>query len=631
MRHLNRTHGVDITAMKEQFDSNLVDIVYTQSDRQCADIHTKAFDSKDKWDWAMNQINVFDMNYFDMATINEQRQLPPADPLHADPAQVAMATPYNAKYKHSVHIIQDPPYGRWIRVELDAKTFFTTWTQPASEHHGPDKVPGGDDGDGCGLSRASLVAEAPSTDTLAATPPEWNMVYRRVTKDLDSDEVIEDIYDEHPKWGDKRFMHRALHEAPKNTCTILYIKGKEHPPETTTTPDGGPGQTAPLPPRDGGPNKVAAPSTTPEIKIKKCNSDAIIPKKATPLSAGFDIHAIKDQVIPARERKVVDTGIIALAPPGSYIRIAPRSGLATKHGIDIAAGVVDADYRGEIKAVLVNNSDTPFSIKKGDRIAQMILEKIDHSPVCKEVYEVDQTLRGTGHFGHTDAKGKDTAPAVSTPNTTPTNTHADSPPVPKTHIARDRSPGTSTTHEDSTAQHSTAGTGRKEKGKTKPTDREILLDLLKDTDYHGLHRRPQRIIIELCCGHDSLLGSSKGPHSDGCLVIRITESDDFNSEYAINKILAVLRYFSGVPTLIWIAFPCTGGSTYNVGINWYNGNLLTQQKIKQHWRDYRRFWATYTDRILPQVDKNRKHVRQGIELPDSCDYWRWTSGGLCMD
>ena len=244
MRHLNRTHGVDITAMKEQFDSNLVDIVYTQSDRQCADIHTKAFDSKDKWDWAMNQINVFDMNYFDMATINEQRQLPPADPLHADPAQVAMATPYNAKYKHSVHIIQDPPYGRWIRVELDAKTFFTTWTQPASEHHGPAKVPGGDDGDGCGLSRASLVAEAPSTDTLAATPPEWNMVYRRVTKDLDSDEVIEDIYDEHPKWGDKRFMHRALHEAPKNTCTILYIKGKEHPPtENTTTPDGGPGQT----------------------------------------------------------------------------------------------------------------------------------------------------------------------------------------------------------------------------------------------------------------------------------------------------------------------------------------------------------------------------------------------------
>ena len=97
----------------------------------------------------------------------------------------------------------------------------------------------------------------------------------------------------------------------------------------------------------------------------------------------------------------LSTGIAALAPPGTYLRIAPRSGLALK-GIDVAAGVVDPDYRGEIKAILVNNGPRPFIIKQHMRVAQLILERINDNAMVKIVSKLPTTARGTGGFGHTD-------------------------------------------------------------------------------------------------------------------------------------------------------------------------------------------------------------------------------------
>jgi dUTP pyrophosphatase len=97
---------------------------------------------------------------------------------------------------------------------------------------------------------------------------------------------------------------------------------------------------------------------------------------------------------------MVSTGIAIGIPNGTYGRVAPRSGLAAKHGIDVGAGVIDPDYTGEVKVILFNNSDNDFEIKKGDRIAQLILEKV-LTPEIKELGELAKTLRGEGGFGST--------------------------------------------------------------------------------------------------------------------------------------------------------------------------------------------------------------------------------------
>jgi dUTP pyrophosphatase len=88
--------------------------------------------------------------------------------------------------------------------------------------------------------------------------------------------------------------------------------------------------------------------------------------------AGIVIMVNQDMIIPPAERSPVNTGIALAVPQGTYVRIAPRSGLAVKHGIDIGAGVIDEDYQGEIKVVLINNSSIPFQVRPGDRIAQLI-------------------------------------------------------------------------------------------------------------------------------------------------------------------------------------------------------------------------------------------------------------------
>ena len=92
-------------------------------------------------------------------------------------------------------------------------------------------------------------------------------------------------------------------------------------------------------------------------------------------------------------------------PRGTYGRIAPRSGLAAKHGVDVGAGVIDADYRGEVKILLINHSDVKFDIKKGDRIAQLVLERISLAEL-NEVSELEETQRGQKGFGSTGVSKK---------------------------------------------------------------------------------------------------------------------------------------------------------------------------------------------------------------------------------
>jgi len=140
-----------------------------------------------------------------------------------------------------------------------------------------------------------------------------------------------------------------------------------------------------------------------ELFIKRLNTDAIIPSRGSKFSAGLDISSSVDTIVPAKGKAIIKTGLSIACPFMTYARIAPRSGLTVKKFIDVGAGVVDCDYRGEIGVVLFNFSDIDFQVRKGDKIAQMIIEKICmFEPI--EVDELIDTHRGDGGFGSTDFK-----------------------------------------------------------------------------------------------------------------------------------------------------------------------------------------------------------------------------------
>ncbi|EWG37643.1 deoxyuridine 5'-triphosphate nucleotidohydrolase [Fusarium verticillioides 7600] len=138
----------------------------------------------------------------------------------------------------------------------------------------------------------------------------------------------------------------------------------------------------------------------PPLQIKKLSDKGRLPTRGSAFAAGYDIYAARDTTIPARGKALVDTDISMAVPAGTYGRIAPRSGLASKHFIDTGAGVIDADYRGQVKVLLFNHNESDFEVKEGDRIAQLVLERI-YTPEVVEVQELEESVRGAGGFGST--------------------------------------------------------------------------------------------------------------------------------------------------------------------------------------------------------------------------------------
>jgi dUTP pyrophosphatase len=139
------------------------------------------------------------------------------------------------------------------------------------------------------------------------------------------------------------------------------------------------------------------------LQVKKLSEYATIPKRASQYAAGFDLSSACDVDVPPRGKALVKTDISIAIPENTYARIAPRSGLAVKNFIDVGAGVVDYDYRGNVGVVLFNHSDCVFSVKRGDRIAQLILERISMADIV-EVCELSETTRGEGGFGSSGVK-----------------------------------------------------------------------------------------------------------------------------------------------------------------------------------------------------------------------------------
>lgn len=128
----------------------------------------------------------------------------------------------------------------------------------------------------------------------------------------------------------------------------------------------------------------------------KLGPRAKLPVKGSDGAAGFDIHAIESGVIPGGKRALIKTGVtLAHCPLGVYLRVAPRSKLAYRHGLDVLAGVVDGDYRGEIGVIIKNTDTVDYAVQEGDAIAQLIPELYADLATIEEVSNVTPTDRGS--------------------------------------------------------------------------------------------------------------------------------------------------------------------------------------------------------------------------------------------
>lgn len=139
------------------------------------------------------------------------------------------------------------------------------------------------------------------------------------------------------------------------------------------------------------------------MQVQRLHPLAKVPVRRTANAAGYDLFPVQPVQVPAGKRVEVHTGIAIAIPEGCYGRIAPRSSLALKNWIDVAAGVIDPDYRGQVVVVLHNHSSVEYVLSNDTACAQLILEKIETPPVM-EVETLPETVRGAGGFGSTDVK-----------------------------------------------------------------------------------------------------------------------------------------------------------------------------------------------------------------------------------
>lgn len=140
------------------------------------------------------------------------------------------------------------------------------------------------------------------------------------------------------------------------------------------------------------------------LRIQRLHPDAELPAYAhgPEEDAGLDLKAVEDVLLEPRKAALVPTGLAIELPPGYEAQIRPRSGLAVKHGIGMinSPGTIDADYRGEVMIAVINLGPAAYTVRRGDRIAQMVIQRV-HQARLEEVGRLEPTDRSTGGFGHT--------------------------------------------------------------------------------------------------------------------------------------------------------------------------------------------------------------------------------------
>src|SRR5919107_5562662 len=132
------------------------------------------------------------------------------------------------------------------------------------------------------------------------------------------------------------------------------------------------------------------PPTLEQLRFKQLDPRAVLPQRGSALAAGLDVYSIEDLKIEPKQRAMARTGLAVAIPPGFYGRIAPRSGLAAKNGLDVLAGVIDSDYRGELCCLLYNTSEEVINLPAGSKICQLIVEQII-TPEAEWATDLDET------------------------------------------------------------------------------------------------------------------------------------------------------------------------------------------------------------------------------------------------
>ena len=138
------------------------------------------------------------------------------------------------------------------------------------------------------------------------------------------------------------------------------------------------------------------------LRFKRIHPDATLPSYAHASDAGMEVRSVEDVTVPAKGRVLVHTGLVMLLPPMYEAQVRPRSGLALKHGITVlnTPGTIDSGYRGEVGVILANFGDGDFEVKKGDKVAQIVVAPVVQAEI-EEAGEIDETDRGSGGFGST--------------------------------------------------------------------------------------------------------------------------------------------------------------------------------------------------------------------------------------
>ena len=138
------------------------------------------------------------------------------------------------------------------------------------------------------------------------------------------------------------------------------------------------------------------------LRFRKIHPDAVLPSYAHPSDAGMDVRSVEDLTIAPGKRALVHTGLVMLLPPMYEAQVRPRSGLSLKSGVTVlnTPGTIDSGYRGEVGVILANFGEADFQVKKGDKIAQIVIVPVTQ-PEIVETTEVDETDRGSGGFGST--------------------------------------------------------------------------------------------------------------------------------------------------------------------------------------------------------------------------------------
>ena len=138
------------------------------------------------------------------------------------------------------------------------------------------------------------------------------------------------------------------------------------------------------------------------LRFKKVHPDAVLPSYAHPSDAGMDVRSVEDVTLAPGKRALVHTGLVMLLLPMYEAQVRPRSGLALKSGVTVlnTPGTIDSGYRGEVGVILINLGETEFQVRKGDKIAQLVIAPVTQPDVA-EVFEIDETDRGSSGFGST--------------------------------------------------------------------------------------------------------------------------------------------------------------------------------------------------------------------------------------